>query len=176
MGKNGSLLLVGLGLLVTTIAGQSAYRLGAMLRELDPAPRPTRVAGAPANAWLRLEDALVSCPSRQAGANATYFHASAADGTEPFLVQALGDTRCESLVLEGGFLPDRYTPEGARERLRTEPPPGVASFRVFSQMISPSFLRSGLYRALPMLGLGLVMTLVAFRAHRRAVAAERAAR
>ena len=176
MGKNGSLLFLGLGLLVTVVAGQTAWHLGTALRTLGPAPRPSHVAGAPAEQWLRLDDARVSCESRQVGANATYFHAAAAGGGEPFLVQALGETSCEALVLEGGFMPERYSPESTRERLRTEPPPGVASFRVFSQMITPGFLRGGLYRALPMLGLGLLLSGLALRAYRRAAAAEAARR
>jgi hypothetical protein len=176
MGKNASLLFLGLGILVTFVAGQAAWHLGSALNGLGPAPRSAHVAGAPATEWLRLDDARVSCQSRLVGANATYFHASAADGSEPFLVQALGETSCESLVLEGGFMPETYTPESTRERLRTEPPPGVVSFRVFSQMISPGFLRSGLYRALPMLGMGLLMTGLALRGYRRVAAAGAARR
>lgn len=172
MGKLGSLLFVGLGLLVTVVAGQAAWQVGSSLRGLGDAPAAATVANAPPNTWLRLEDAAVRCETRRSVANATYFDATSRDGKETFLFQGLGEVSCESAKLEGGFLPGRYTGEWVQTKLKVEPPPG-SDFRIFSQMLTPEFLRKALYTSLPMLALGLLMTFVAFRTYRRALAAAR---
>jgi hypothetical protein len=172
MGKLGSLLFVGLGLLVTVVASQAAWQVGASLRGLGDAPGVTSVANAAPNAWLRLDDAAVRCETRRTAGNATYFDAASRDGKETFLVQTLGEVKCEDVKLEGGFLPGRYTGEWVTAKLKIDPPPG-SDVRIFSQMLTPEFLRKALYTSLPMVALGLLMTFVAFRTYRRALAAAR---
>jgi hypothetical protein len=168
MSKTSSLLFLGMGALVTLVAAFSlAPTLPALLRT-GSGPVKVAVAGAPEGTWIALSDAKVRCESRVRTGNATYFHASAADGSEPFVVQVFDDVSCEDLRLDGGFLPGLYQASEFRSRLKTEPPPGAERFRVFSEVFRRGNLQKAVTFGAAFLALGAVMLFGAGRAYLRA--------
>lgn len=173
MTKFSSLLFLGLGLLVTIMAGVSLGQMLPPLLNSGEAPLHAPVAGAPAKKWLVLEDAKVRCETRSRVSGGTYFQASALDGSEPFILHVLDDVPCEAVKFEGGFLPEQYEPKEWKKRLGMDPPPGVSSFRVFSQILEPRILWRGVATAGAFLALGALMLFAAGRSYRRASANRR---
>src|SRR5512133_3538489 len=103
MRKLTSGLLVLVGALWTLRVAPLVASTGAAYFRAGAAPAAAKVADAPQERWIRLEDAKVSCETRSVRRGFTYFLADAVQGGAPFVVQLSGDVRCEEAAFDGGF-------------------------------------------------------------------------
>ncbi len=143
-------------------SGKAYFRAGS-------APVPTSVAGAPDERWIRLEDARLRCETRSVQKRFTYFLAEPTQGGAPFVVQLSGDVPCEGARLEGGFVPGSYTRAWFKENLGLDVP-GEGDLRLFSQALSPGYLRGIFAVSVALLVAGLAVLAVGIRKLRRALA------
>ncbi|MFO0581185.1 MAG: hypothetical protein U0229_02840 [Anaeromyxobacter sp.] len=161
MGKSGGLILLALGGLVASLAGQTTW---STWQNLSAGPVSATVASAPAEQWITLEDAAVRCDTRRTAGRSAFYEASPKAGGEVFLVQVADDQPCEGLVLQGGFGRDRLSAESIRSRLGVEPP-RQGDARVFN-VLGPDFMKRALYVAGPLFLLGLATIALGLRRYR----------
>jgi hypothetical protein len=172
MGKLASKLLVAAGAIWTLGMGWLAANIGVALSRAGDAPLVAKAADAPAERWVRLEDAALRCDTRAVSKNYTFFLAAPKGGGAPFVVQRAGDVACEAGPLEGGFIPGTYTREFLQKRF------GVSfeeqgELRVFTEALSPRQLKGSLTRTIAFLAMGFLVFLLGLRAMRRARAPRR---
>jgi hypothetical protein len=142
-------------------SGQAYFRTGS-------APLPAKVAGAPDERWIRLVDGRLRCETRSVQKRFTYFLADSSEGGSPFVAQLSGDVPCEGASLEGGFIPGRYSRAWLKENLGLDVP-AEGELRVFSQALSPSYLRGVFAVSVALLLGGLAVLATGLRKLRRAL-------
>jgi hypothetical protein len=172
MGKLASTLLVAAGAIWTLGMGWLAANIGVALSHAGDAPLAVSAAEAPAERWLRLEDAEPRCDTRTVSKSYTFFLAAPKSGGAPFVVQRAGDVPCEAGPLEGGFIPGTYTRDFLRKRFGVSFA-GEGELRVFTEAMSPRYLKSSLTRALVFLAMGFLVFVLGLRAMKRARSARR---
>jgi hypothetical protein len=173
MGKLASTLLVAAGAVWTLGMGWLATNIVVALSRSGDAPIAVKGgADAPAERWLRLEHVEPRCDTRAVSKSYTFFLAAPNGGGEPFVVQRAGDVPCEAGPLEGGFIPGMYTRDFLQKRfgVRFE---GEGELRVFTEAMSPRYLKASLARALVFLAVGFLVFVLGLRAMKRARAPRR---
>lgn len=170
MGKLASTLLVVAGAIWTLGMGWLSANIGLALSRAGDAPLVAKAADAPAERWLRLEDAAPRCETRAVSKGYTFYLAAPSAGGAPFVVQRAGDVPCAPGPLEGGFVPGTYTRDFLQKRF------GVAfaaegELRIFTEALAPSHLKSSLARTLLFLSLGVLVLVLGLRALKRLRAA-----
>lgn len=170
MGKLASGLLVFAGAIwAIGMAWVAANALSAYLRAGD-APAVLKVAEAPEQRWVKLEDARLRCDTRKVQGGFTYFLAEAPQG-EPFLVQLGGDVPCDGAELDGGFIPGRFTRDWLKQKLGLDLPVDH-DVRFFTQALAPRYLKGVLFRTVAFLTAGLAVLAIGIRSLRRATRAQ----
>jgi hypothetical protein len=167
MGKLGSRLLVLAGALWTLGMGWVVVNAGGAYFRAGDAPVPAKVADAPQERWIQLEDAKPHCETRTVQRGFTYFLADAPQGGAPFVVQLSGDVPCEGAAIDGGFIPGRFSRPWLKEKLGLELP-GEGELRFFTQALSPRYLRGVLVKTVAFLVAGLAVLAIGIRSLRRA--------
>jgi hypothetical protein len=167
MGKVASGLLVFVGVLWMVGIGWVAANTAVAYGRTGDAPDVVAVADAPEIRWIRLEGAKVRCDTRTVHDQFTYFFAEDGRGGNPFVVQLTGDVPCEGAVLEGGFVPGRFTRAFLAERYGVKFP-GEGEVRLFTQALAKPFLRKLLLQTLALLLPGALALFIGVRAARRA--------
>lgn len=168
MGKLASTLLVAAGVVWTLGMGWLAMNIGVALSRSGDAPIVVKAgADAPPERWLRLEGVEPRCDTRAVSKSYTFFLAAPAGGGEPFVVQRAGDVPCEAGPLEGGFIPGTYTRDFLQKRFGVRFD-GEGELRVFTEAISPRYLKTSLARALVFLAIGFLVFVLGLRAMKRA--------
>lgn len=163
----------GLGALAT--GGIVGSALGTLLHA-PKTPAASTVAEAPAGGWVVLSDAAVRCDTRVAKTNATFFLATDRAGAHPFLVELVGkDIPCEKAQarLDGAFAGTTVDAKWVREKVGIAAPEGTP-LRIFTQVLTPSFQKQVLLRALPWFGLCVLLVVLGLRRLRRAAMTPRA--
>jgi hypothetical protein len=166
LGKLGSRLLVTAGALWTLGMGWVVANTAAAYLRAGDEPAAARVADAPAERWIRIEDARLRCDTRIARENFAYFLGEGADGKNPFVAQLPKETSCEGAKLEGGFIPGTFTRAWLKDRLGVELP-GDGELRFFTHALAPEVLRGVLARTILLLLAGLLVLGFALRAMKR---------
>ena len=82
-------------------------------------------------------------------------------------MQRAGDVPCEAGPLEGGFIPGTYDREFLRKRFGVSFA-GEGELRVFTEAMSPRYLKSSLTRAVVFLAMGFLAFVLGLRAMKRA--------
>ncbi|WP_242343971.1 hypothetical protein [Anaeromyxobacter terrae] len=167
MGKLASTLLVAAGAIWTLGTGWLAANIGLALSRAAAAPLVVKVAEAPAERWVRLEDAEPRCDTRAVSKSYTFFLAAPRGGGAPFVVQRVGDVPCEAGALEGGFVPGTFTRDFLQKRFGVNLPTD-GEVRIFTEALSPGYLKAALGRMLLFLAMGFLVFIVGLRAMRRA--------
>lgn len=167
MGKVASGLLVFVGVLWTVGIGWVAANTAVAYWRMGESPQVVSVADAPEIRWVRLEGARLRCETRTPHKEFTYYFAEDGAGQHPFVVQFSGDVPCEQAVLEGGFVPGRFTRAFLEERYGVKFP-GEGDVRLFTQALAKPFLRKLLLQTLALLLPGVLSLLVGLRAMKRA--------
>jgi len=168
MRKLTSGLLVLIGALWTLKVAPVVASVGGAYFRAGAAPAPAKVADAPQERWIRLEDARVRCDTRSVRRGFTYFVADAVPGGgPPFVAQLSGDVRCEDAVLDGGFAPGRFTRSWFKQNTGLDVPGD--DLRLFSQTLSPRYLRGVLALSVALLVAGLAVLATGIGKLRRAL-------
>ncbi len=131
------------------------------------APPRVALANAPDRSYLRLDGAVLDCETRALRDGNTVVLGADARGEHPFLATLIGELRCKDIVLEGSFVPGKFTREYFRERLRVSLPEGE-DVRLFTEAPSPRYQRAVLTRAVPWLALAIVLLGLGIRGLRAA--------
>jgi hypothetical protein len=167
MGKVASGILVFVGVLWTVGIGWVAGNTAVAWFRMGAEPEVATPADAPDIRWVRLEGARLRCETRTVHREFTYFLAEGAGGANPFVVQFAGDVPCEGAVIEGGFVPGRFTRAFLQERYGVKFP-GEGDVRLFTQALSKPFLQKLLLQTLALLIPGVFALFIGIRAMRRA--------
>ncbi len=167
MGKAASTILAVVGALWTLGMAYVLATAGAAYLRTGPAPVVTKVAGAPAERWIRLEDAHLRCDTRVFRNGFTYFAGEGPQGADPFVAQLSGDRPCEGAALDGGFLPGSFTRAWVKQRFGLDVP-GQGDVRLFTEALAPRFLKGVLFRTVAWFLLGVAVLAVSLRSLRRA--------
>lgn len=170
MGKLASTLLIAAGAIWTLGMGWLSANIGLALSRSGDAPLVAEAADAPAERWLRLEDAEPRCETRTVSKSHTFYLAVPKAGGAPFVVQRAGDVPCAAGPLEGGFVPGTYTREFLQKRFGVAFA-GEGELRIFTEALSRSYLKSSLARTLVFLSLGLLVLVLGLRSLKRLRAA-----
>ncbi len=149
------------GAVGTLATGWTAARAAMGLARAAP-PRPVPLASAPDERYVRLEGAVLDCETRAVRDGDTYVLGADPAGAHPFLAHLVGELRCKDIVLEGSFLPGRFTRAFIRERMRVTLPDGE-DVRVFEEAPSPRWQRAVLTRTVPWLALAAAALVVGLR-------------
>ncbi len=167
MGKLASTLLVAAGAVWTLGTAWFAANIGIALSRTADAPLAARAADAPGERWVRLEDVEPRCDTRATSRNYTFFLAAPKGGGAQFVVQRVGDVPCQAGPLEGGFAPGTYTRDFLQKRFGVSLP-GEGEVRIFTEALSPGYLKAALGRMLLFLAMGFLVFVVGLRAMKRA--------
>lgn len=155
-------LLVVVGVVGTLTAAWVAGRAGVALLRDPGAPPGVAPAEAPDGRYVRLEGAVLDCETRAVRDGKTLVLGAGGDGGHPFVAWLIGELRCKDIVLEGSFLPGKFTRDYFLERARVSLPEGE-DVRLFTDAPSPRHQRDVLTRAVPWLALSLVLLVVGAR-------------
>jgi hypothetical protein len=145
--------LVVVGTIGTIATGSTSARAALALAHAAP-PTPASPAVARDGGYVRLEGAVLDCETRALRDGDTFVLGADASGGHPFLAHLLGEVRCKDIVLEGSFLPGRFTRAYIHERMRVQLPEGE-DVRLFEEAPSPRWQRAVLTRTAPWLALAV---------------------
>ncbi|HET6412081.1 MAG TPA: hypothetical protein VFG53_08475 [Anaeromyxobacter sp.] len=163
MGSAGLRLLVALGISVCILSAWKATSAARDLLSTPDEPVTTAVAGAPERRWVKLEDAVLDCSSRQVRQLETLVLANDRSGTRPFVVELVGSGThvCERRArgtLEGAFVgPSSVVFRHERDVFL----PSGSNLPVFSERKAPRFLRRALEWRLAWFVMSLLLTTLA---------------
>lgn len=147
-------------------AGSAGAAAVALVRAPDAPPR-VALANAPDRTYLRLDGAVLDCDTRALRDGTTVVLGADARGEHPFVARLLGEIRCNDIVLEGSFLPGKFTRDYFRERMRVSLPEGE-DVRLFTEAPSPRHQKAVLTRTVPWLALAILLLGMGIRGLRTA--------
>jgi hypothetical protein len=150
------------GAIGTLAAGSVAGRAGATLVRAPESPPRTALADARDRTYLRLEDAVLDCDTRAVRDGTTVVLGTDTAGRHPFVARLIGEIRCKDIVLEGSFLPGKFTRAFIQERMRLSLPEGE-DVRLFTEAPSPRHQKHVLIRTVPWLALGILLLALGIR-------------
>jgi hypothetical protein len=153
------------GTIGTIATGWTAARATVALARATPLV-PVAVGEARDGQYVRLEGAVLDCETRALRDGDTFVLGADAAGGHPFLAHLLGEVRCKDIVLEGSFLPGRFTRAFIGERMRVRLPDGE-DLRLFEEAPSPRWQRAELIRTAPWLALAVAALALGVRGLRR---------
>lgn len=153
------------GAIGTIAAGWTVARAAVALARAAP-PAPATLVAARDGEYVRLEGAVLDCDTRTLRDGDTFVLGGDAAGGHPFLAHVLGEVRCKDIVLEGSFLPGRFTRAFIHERVRVHLPDGE-DVRLFEEAPSPRWQRAVLTRTAPWLALAVAAVALGARGLRR---------
>jgi hypothetical protein len=148
-----SRILAVVGTIGSIATGWTAARAALALARAAP-PVPVPLAEARDGGYVRLEDAVLDCETRALRDGDTFVLGADASGGHPFLAHLVGELRCKDIVLEGSFVPGRFTRAFIDERVRVKLPDGE-DVRLFEEAPSPRWQRAVLTRTAPWLALAV---------------------
>ncbi len=170
------ILLIVIGALGLFTTSSVVFQTASILLHAGSAPKEATVATAAPQAWVRLDDAVLRCDTRQVvhgsgDAANTVFLAADRAGANPFVAHFLGDVSCEQAQkdVNGVFLPGTATPESL-QRVGVDTR-GATHHRLFTQALRPTAARSILLRTLVWVALSLLMIFLGLRQLRKLRAA-----
>ncbi len=140
------------------VAGGAA---AALVRHPAPPPR-VALSRAPAESYLRLDDAVLDCDTRAVRDGSTLVLGADPSRAHPFVAQLVGEVRCKDIVLEGSFRPGHFTRAYFQQRHRLPLPDGE-DVRLFTEAPSPRYQKDRLTRTVPRLALAVLILALGIR-------------